>query len=225
MTENRGKGRARDAEKTRKIILDAAEKVFAEQGFDGARLDTIAQVADYNKSLIGQYFGDKLGLYMEVLKRLDSEMNEIQERVFTPMLEGASLPSDPQRLKAILETMVRELFDYMLKYPHLMRILAWEMAEGWQAYTKIASRLNNDDIEQFDALFGPLQKSELLRSDLPIVIQITMILQMCLSYLSFLPLYQMLLPAENLSSTQELERAREYIVALFVHGMLVDKDR
>ena len=34
--------RERDAEFARQAILDAGEKVFAEHGFDGARIDAIA---------------------------------------------------------------------------------------------------------------------------------------------------------------------------------------
>ncbi len=42
------RGRAHDAEGARQTILDAAEEVFAEHGFDGARIDAIAEVAGYN---------------------------------------------------------------------------------------------------------------------------------------------------------------------------------
>ena len=37
------RGRVHDAEGTRMAILDAAEEVFAEHGFDGARVDAIAE--------------------------------------------------------------------------------------------------------------------------------------------------------------------------------------
>jgi AcrR family transcriptional regulator len=36
------RGRTHDAEGAREAILNAAEKVFAEHGFDGARIDVIA---------------------------------------------------------------------------------------------------------------------------------------------------------------------------------------
>ena len=56
-----------DAEGAREAILNAGEEVFAEHGFDGARIDAIAKSSGYNKSLIFQYFGDKLGLYAAVI--------------------------------------------------------------------------------------------------------------------------------------------------------------
>ena len=45
---------------------------------------------------------------------------------------------------------------------------------------------------------------------------------MCWSYLTSIPLYQMLLTGEDLSSAEALVRAREYIVDFVVHGMMVD---
>src|SRR5579883_2677374 len=72
------RGRTHDAEGAKEAILNAAEEVFAEHGFDGARIDAIAAKAGYNKSLIFQYFGDKLNLYAEITKRADREMAELQ---------------------------------------------------------------------------------------------------------------------------------------------------
>jgi TetR/AcrR family transcriptional regulator len=63
------RGRTHDAEGAREAILNAAEKVFAEHGFDAARIDAIAQESGNNKSLLFQYFGDKLALYAAVIRR------------------------------------------------------------------------------------------------------------------------------------------------------------
>ncbi len=215
------RGRERDAEKTRKAILDAAEAVFAEHGFGRARVDAIAQAADYNKSLIGQYFGDKLGLYMEVIKRIDREITALQTR-FAPMLEDESMASDAQRFRTFLETGIGALFDYLLEHPRFLRILTWEMAEGWQTYAQIVPQLHLEESDQFEILFRPAQRAGLLRADLSPLIQMSLVLQICQSYLAFLPLYQMLLPGEDVSSARALARGREYLVALMVQGMLVD---
>ena len=133
------RGRARDAEKTREAILSAAEAVFAEHGFDGARIDAIAQAADYNKSLIGQYFGDKLGLYAEVVKRADRETSALQARLLVPLLLDETIASNAHTFKAFLETIVGSLFDYLLEHPRFMRMQLWEMAEGWQTYKQVVS--------------------------------------------------------------------------------------
>jgi len=212
---------SRRGEKTREAILTAAESIFAEHGFDGARIDTIAEVSGYNKTLIFRYFGDKFGLYAEVLKRVDRGMNELQARL-APMLEDETIVSDAQRFRVFLETGIGALFDYLLEHPNFMRMLTWEMAEGWQTYAKITQLLKIDDINQFATLFQPMQSAGLLRSGLNPILQLTMIMQICQSYLTSLPLYQMMLPGEDISSADALARAREYIVDFVIDGIMID---
>ena len=212
---------SRRGEKTREAILAAAEAVFAEHGFDGARIDTIAEVSGYNKTLIFRYFGDKLGLYAEVLKRVDRGINELQAR-FVPGLKDETIVSDAQKVRNFLEIGVGALFDYLLEHPRFVRMLTWEMAEGWQTYAKITQLLKIDDINQFETFFQPMQSAGLLRSGLNPLLQLTMVMQICQSYLAFLPLYQMILPGEDVSSAAALARGREYIIDFVVHGIMVD---
>ena len=223
MTSSAAARRERDAEGARLALLDAAEVAFAANGFDGARIDAIAEASGYNKSLIFHYFGDKLGLYAEVIRRADNEMTELQARVLTPLLADETIASNARAFKALLEKIVTALFDYLVEHPLFMRILVWEQAEGWQIYAKIISQFNTEDAEPFEALFRKARSAGLLRSDFVSLIQLTMALQICLSYLTFIPLYQMALHLdEDLSSSAALVRAREYIVAYVVHGMMID---
>ncbi|MCM6773120.1 TetR family transcriptional regulator [Nocardia sp. CDC159] len=66
--------RVRDAERTRRGLLEAAFDEFSTRGFAGARVGDIAARAGVNKQLITYYFGGKAGLY-EALQRqwLDRE--------------------------------------------------------------------------------------------------------------------------------------------------------
>ena len=215
-------GRTRDAERTRQVILDAAEEVFAEHGFDGARIDVIARVSGYNKSLIGQYFGDKLGLYVEVNKRIDKDLTELGARVLTPLFEDETVASDAHRFRTFLETTIGALFDYLLAHPRLVRIIQWEQAEGWQTFIKIFSQFETEDVDQFMSLFHKARRAGLLRSDFDPLIQLTLVEQICWSYLTAIPLYHMILPGEDLSSAAALARAREYIIAFVVRGLMGD---
>jgi AcrR family transcriptional regulator len=217
------RGRVHDAAGAREAILNAAEEVFAEHGFDGARIDAIAKASGYNSSLLFHYFGDKLGLYTEVVKRTDREITEFQVRMLTPLLEDETIASNAQAFKALLEMIVTILFDYLVAHPHLMHMLLWEQAEGWQTYAKIISQFSTGDTDPFMEVFRKAHNAGLLRSDFVPLIQFTLVLQICLSYLTFIPLYQMVFhPDEDLFSTAALTRAREYIVDLVVHGMMID---
>ena len=209
-------------ETTRQAILTAAEVVFAEHGFDGARIDTIAEVSGYNKTLIFRYFGDKLGLYAEVLKRADREANELLARVFAPLLEDETAASHAHQFRTFLATMMQTLFDYLLAHPRFVRILTWEMAQGWQTYTQIVSQFPAEDTDQFETLIHKARSAGLLRSSFVPVIQLSTVGQMCLTYLASLPLYQLLLPEEDVSSVESQARAREYLVDFVVAGMMAD---
>jgi AcrR family transcriptional regulator len=71
------KPRTRDADRTKTRIFDAAVAEFAAKGFDGARIDKIAERSGVNKRMIYIYWGDKEDLYREILRRKVMAMHEI----------------------------------------------------------------------------------------------------------------------------------------------------
>lgn len=215
------RGRVHNAQAAREAILNAAEKVFAEHGFDGARVDAIAAESGYNKSLLFQYFGDKLGLYVEVNRRIDKELNTLSSRAVAPLLEDESVATDPRRFRTLLETVIVVVFDALLKHKRVTRIILWEQAEGWQTYTKVISQFDTGDVDQLRMLFDKARRAGLLRSDFDPFVQIVMAEAFCWSYLASIPLYQMFTD-EDLSSGPALARARAFLVEFIVHGMMVD---
>lgn len=60
-------------------ILKAAEEVFAEKGFDGARVDEIAKRAGVNKALIYYYFESKEKILEELSKKHLQEIIDTKE--------------------------------------------------------------------------------------------------------------------------------------------------
>jgi TetR/AcrR family transcriptional regulator len=218
------RGRPHDAEGTREAILNAAEEVFAEHGFDGARIDAIAAKAGYNKSLIFQYFGDKLGLYGRVVRRTEAEIDGLRTQMMASLLEEG-VTFDADKFRALLKTFMGTYFDYLVKYPRFARILVWEMAEGWQTMAKIFSERDMEDVAQLRPFLDQVQSAGLLRSDINPIAQFMMIEFLYASYLAIIPLYQMFLPGEEFSSAAALERARDYITEFALHGMLADPAR
>ncbi|HEY9312481.1 TetR/AcrR family transcriptional regulator [Williamsia sp.] len=61
--------RERRLERTRTLLLDAAEEVFAEKGFTPASLDDIARAAGYTKGAIYKHFTAKEDLFLAVSDR------------------------------------------------------------------------------------------------------------------------------------------------------------
>ncbi|WP_433328073.1 TetR family transcriptional regulator [Spirillospora sp. CA-294931] len=71
--------RKQDAERSRRLLLEAAKEEFAAKGFAGARVQDIADRAGVNKQLINYYFGGKEGLYCELGRRWLEWESEISD--------------------------------------------------------------------------------------------------------------------------------------------------
>jgi TetR/AcrR family transcriptional regulator len=60
-------GSRRDPEATRRALVAAATRLFAERGFDAVPIGAVAAEAGVNKALISYHFGGKRGLYRAIL--------------------------------------------------------------------------------------------------------------------------------------------------------------
>ncbi len=60
-------GTAKNSEKTRKKLIEAAGQLFAERGFNGVTVRDIAQKAGTNLSALNYHFRSKEALYREVI--------------------------------------------------------------------------------------------------------------------------------------------------------------
>lgn len=82
--------RRRDAQGTRRLLLDAAAKLFAERGYEAATVRDIAAVAGVNQALLFRYFGSKQALLTEVIASGGEEQvrTTAPERLFATALRG-----------------------------------------------------------------------------------------------------------------------------------------
>jgi len=103
---------ARDAEATRRRILDAAEEEFARYGIAGARVDRIAESAQANKAMIYRYFESKDRLFDEVFA----------QRV-TAFADAAEFDADD------LPGYAGRAFDVYEKHPNTLRLTNWHILE------------------------------------------------------------------------------------------------
>jgi AcrR family transcriptional regulator len=73
--------RIRDAERTRAELLEVATRVFADQGYAGARVDDIAAKTSTTKRMIYYYFGGKESLYVAVMERAYGRIRALEQEV------------------------------------------------------------------------------------------------------------------------------------------------
>ncbi len=103
----------RDAEATKKQILDAAEEEFAKHGLSGARIEAIANRAGVTTAMIHYYFDNKEGLYKTVLQRPATEMHDMLEQLALEELSA----------EEALKTLVKSAIAYEAAHP--LRGMLW----------------------------------------------------------------------------------------------------
>src|ERR1700760_78555 len=62
-------------------ILDVAEKIFSEVGYDGASTRLISSEAGVNMAMLNYYFGSKEGLFLEIFNRKISSFQDILQNL------------------------------------------------------------------------------------------------------------------------------------------------
>lgn len=109
----------RDPERTRRRILAAATDEFAEKGFSGARIDSIARRAKSNKRLIYHHFGNKEDLFLTVLENTYANIRRAE-------LELALTDDHPAEAVRKLAVFT---WQYYLDHPEFVRLVSSENLE------------------------------------------------------------------------------------------------
>ncbi len=216
----------RDAETTRRVILAAAAEEFADKGYSGARVDAIARRAGYNKSLIFQYFGNKLGLYRDVIASMRDDLETRFTDVVEPII-STTATLDLEMMRTFIEAAIQASFDMMVAQPNLRRILTWEAAENWETYSSlteihVAMRQKTQIVLRF---VERARQAGLLRPDLDTTMLYFLVMSLSIGYLSSLPRFATLFPERDFMSPAELAAARAALIDLVLHGTLTSPQR
>jgi AcrR family transcriptional regulator len=143
----------------RERILDAAEALFAEHGYDGVTLRQIATRAGVDVALASYYFGKKLELFQAVFERRAALLNEARRAALRACQEKAGKrgPTVEQIIEAFLRPLElhQETGD-----------------EGWRHYLALIAYINNSPYwgrRMMSKLFDGLVQEfiEALRKALP----------------------------------------------------------
>jgi AcrR family transcriptional regulator len=98
-----------DSRDTRDRILDAAERLFAEKGFDGASLREITQQADANIAAVNYYFHSKEELIETVFHRWFSTIN--RDRINRLQAAQQQAQPNPASLEEVLRAFLFPVVD------------------------------------------------------------------------------------------------------------------
>jgi AcrR family transcriptional regulator len=111
----------RDAERSRQAILDAAERLFAELGFEAVSMERIGRAAGLSRGAPGYFFRSKDALYRAVLQRMFESTEQLvaeTRQVLAAKQAGA--------LDSALEVVVSNLLDFLYERPAFMTLVERE---------------------------------------------------------------------------------------------------
>jgi TetR/AcrR family transcriptional regulator len=110
----------RDAERTRAAILDAAEELFAEHGYDGTSMQQIGVAAGVARSTPGYFFGSKDAMYEAVLARA---VGRAQEAMFDVYAQDGQRERAPEEAVA---SYVGAFLDFLASDRTFVRLIQRE---------------------------------------------------------------------------------------------------
>jgi TetR/AcrR family transcriptional regulator len=198
----------RNPDRSRAAILDAAESLFAEKGYDATSLHDVGTMAGVSRGTPGYFFGSKADLYRAVLDRMFAEVRDAvragRERAL----------ASNRSAESILAGAVSDYFDFLAARPNFIRLIEREalnggpeldevshLSAGQEALAAISAELGLDDSPSGEA-------AQLLLS----------IIALCWFHLIHA---RTVAPAVGvtLENADDLERRRRHIVGLVLNGL------
>jgi AcrR family transcriptional regulator len=207
-----GKVPENDAEKA-VTILDAAEQLFAQQGYAATTIKQLGAAAGVNPALIYYYFGSKEELYRRLLTHLFSTL----ARRGTERLAAASSPEEAVRALLGVQS------EVMREHPSVPRLMAREMADhgaehAQEGFTQLAATA----FARLLAFIEEGQRAGVFRDDLDARFA-------AISTISLIPYFHLFKPAAGIllgeagePTPEQMEaygrHAAEYAIAALTRG-------
>jgi len=101
-------------------ILEAAKKVFIRKGFDGARMQEIADEAEINKSMLHYYFRSKEFLFERIMR----DSLEVIIPILMKSIGGQG--SVIEKADALIDTYI----DNIIQNPHIPMFVIYELSQN-----------------------------------------------------------------------------------------------
>jgi TetR/AcrR family transcriptional regulator len=130
-SEIRTTRRARDASRSRRALLDVAERLFAERGFEATTMADIGAAAELSAGAAAYFFGSKEQLYRAALGRAFEETS--------PLIRSWSLGESP--LEDTLGRAVGSYLEFLRAHPNFVRLVIRDALDGGPFLTGLPEHL------------------------------------------------------------------------------------
>ena len=153
--------RRRDADRTRAEILAVATAEFARLGYNGARVDEIADLTRTTKRMIYYYFGSKKELYLAVLESAYARIRAAEQQVDVSNLDPI----------AAVRHIAGITFDHHEANPDFIRLVSIENVHHAEHMAELAdlAELNSPAIRLLAEILRQGRAQGLFRDDVDAV--------------------------------------------------------
>ena len=141
----------RDDRETTDRLLDTAERLFGELGYDGVGMRALAEQAKVNLGAATYHFGTKEALYIETFMRRFRPTNA--ERLRLLRQAEAQAPDQVPTVEAIVECMVRPPYQLGLMHPNFHALMARNLMMPPPFFHAAIHKEMEPNVEQFIAAF------------------------------------------------------------------------
>jgi len=119
MTKNtKSLSRKAQGEETRATLISVGARLFAQNGYHGVSMRTLASEAGVNLATVGYHFGGKAGLYKAILQNLIDIRTELFPEVEEVEARARKAGDDPYAKGEVCDWFITRLAHGMLGYEH-----------------------------------------------------------------------------------------------------------
>jgi AcrR family transcriptional regulator len=200
-----------DFQSTEDKILEAAKKVFVQNGLDGTTMQQIADEANINKSLLHYYFRSKQKLFTTVLA--------YAFKFVVPHLQGILNSSDDIFVK--IERLVAEYIDLLMKNRFIPAFIIHEINRNPEIIVQIMKNAGIDPKIFVDQFNNEIKRGNIRHMD-PRHLIIN-IISLCIFPIIAQPLAQRLFFGNNDKDYQQFLGERKKVVTDFIINSITNE--
>ncbi|NOY12298.1 MAG: TetR/AcrR family transcriptional regulator [Deltaproteobacteria bacterium] len=144
---------------TKSRIMDAAEQLFARDGFHTTSLRGLTELANVNLAAVNYHFGSKEGLLQAVISRRLLPLNELRRQKLKTVLNQAATVGSPPPAADLLRAFIEPTLDFRNSAPGAKDFIALIGRSLSEPDETVRNYFIQQILPVFKLLFDSLQKA------------------------------------------------------------------
>jgi TetR/AcrR family transcriptional regulator, regulator of cefoperazone and chloramphenicol sensitivity len=202
--------------KTRDAIMEAAGRIFAEEGYPKATVRDICRLADANIAAINYHFGDKKGLYLSVLKHYQ----EMAFQAYPPDMGIKENQKPEEKLRAFVRSFLLRIMDKD-RPVWFGKLMAREFTQPTQAFDDMVEEYVRPSFQLLTGIVAEILGKEARGRRIKLCSM--SIVGQCLYFHHSLPVITRLFPGEDFDSRQ-IDELTDHITNISLRGLKEERN-